>query len=192
MLHSVWPSVDAAENGLLVTVFPFALCFSCIALTTQVSLYYWPALLHHKHTAGHGLKACAVLHAQTPTSQTSYQAVRQQASTLDDNVCCSHMKPFAGSEMVIDINEFDTNWQKVAGHTFTMQKSFFNPHDFAVTENYYVFFQNPMSFAMVWHRRLQQSGICAYGNTRDLHVLLLRCQVIASVHCYCVLPGMPL
>lgn len=59
------------------------------------------------------------------------------------------MKPFSGSEMVIDINEFDDNWQKVAGQSFTMQKSFFNPHDFAVTKNYYVFFQNSMSFAMV-------------------------------------------
>lgn len=51
--------------------------------------------------------------------------------------------------MVIDINEFDENWQKVAGQSFTMQKSFFNPHDFAVTKNYYVFFQNSMSFHMV-------------------------------------------
>ena len=90
------------------------------------------------------------------------------------------MKPFAGSEMVIDINEFDKKWQKVAGHTFTMQKSFFNPHDFAVTENYYVFFQNPMSFAMVRHRQVQQSRICAFGNTQNLHVLLLRCQGSAS------------
>lgn len=64
-------------------------------------------------------------------------------------LCCSHVKPFSGAEMIIDINEFDENWQKVAGQSFTMQKSFFNPHDFAVTEHYYVFFQNSMSFQMV-------------------------------------------
>ena len=51
--------------------------------------------------------------------------------------------------MTIDINEFDENWQKVAGQKFTMHKSFFNPHDFAVSKNYYVFFQNAMSFKMV-------------------------------------------
>ena len=62
---------------------------------------------------------------------------------------CSQIKPFSGSEMTIDINEFDENWQKVAGQKFTVHKSFFNPHDFAVSKNYYVFFQNAMSFKMV-------------------------------------------
>lgn len=51
--------------------------------------------------------------------------------------------------MKIEINEYDREWQKVAGQTFTMQKSFFNPHDFAISKNYYVFFQNAMSFKMV-------------------------------------------
>ena len=51
--------------------------------------------------------------------------------------------------MTIDITEFDEQWQKVAGQKFTMQKSFFNPHDFAISKNYYVFFQNAMSFNMV-------------------------------------------
>ena len=62
---------------------------------------------------------------------------------------CSQLKPLSGSEMTIDIGEFDEDWQKVAGQTFTMQKSFFNPHDFAISENHYVFFQNAMSFKMV-------------------------------------------
>ena len=51
--------------------------------------------------------------------------------------------------MTIDVGEFDEDWQKVAGQSFTMQKSFFNPHDFAISENHYVFFQNAMSFKMV-------------------------------------------
>ena len=55
----------------------------------------------------------------------------------------------AGAEMKIEINEYDREWKKVAGQSFTMQKSFFNPHDFAISQNYYVFFQNAMSFKMV-------------------------------------------
>ena len=51
--------------------------------------------------------------------------------------------------MKIEINEYDQDWQKVAGQSFTMQKSFFNPHDFAISDKYYVFFQNAMSFKMV-------------------------------------------
>lgn len=62
---------------------------------------------------------------------------------------CSHIKPITGAEMKIEINEYDPKWQKVAGQTFTMQNAFFNPHDFAVSKNYYVFFQNAMSFKMV-------------------------------------------
>lgn len=70
------------------------------------------------------------------------------------------MKPFSGSEMVIDINEFDENWQKVSGQTFAMQKSFFNPHDFAITDNYYIFFQNDMSFQMVGAPQLASPSCC--------------------------------
>ncbi|KAL3155783.1 hypothetical protein ABBQ32_012798 [Trebouxia sp. C0010 RCD-2024] len=50
--------------------------------------------------------------------------------------------------MKVEINEYDKEWQKVAGQSFTMQKSFFNPHDFAISRNYYVFFQNALSFKM--------------------------------------------
>lgn len=64
-------------------------------------------------------------------------------------VPCSQIKPIVGAEMKIEINEYDQDWQKVAGQSFTMQKSFFNPHDFAISDNYYVFFQNAMSFKMV-------------------------------------------
>ena len=65
----------------------------------------------------------------------------------------------AGAEMKIEINEYDREWQKVAGQTFTMQKSFFNPHDFAISKNYYVFFQNAVSFKMVRFLQLAlQSG----------------------------------
>ena len=43
--------------------------------------------------------------------------------------------------MAINIVEYDSNWERLAGTQFTMHHSFFNPHDFAVTPNSYIFFQ---------------------------------------------------
>ena len=43
--------------------------------------------------------------------------------------------------MAINIVEYDSNWERLAGAHFTMQHSFFNPHDFAITPNSYIFFQ---------------------------------------------------
>ena len=87
---------------------------------------------------------------------------------------CSHIKPITGAEMKIEINEYDPEWQKVAGQTFTMQNAFFNPHDFAVSKNYYVFFQNAMSFKMVracsFHLSFEQSNDLA----NRIHWLVLR------------------
>ncbi len=53
--------------------------------------------------------------------------------------------------MAINIVEYDSNWERLAGAQFTMQHSFFNPHDFAITPNSYIFFQ-------VWQTRQ------SYGN----------------------------
>ena len=53
----------------------------------------------------------------------------------------SLLKPFGDADMAIDVVEFDSNWEKLSGAQFTMQHSFFNPHDFAVTPNNYLFFQ---------------------------------------------------
>ena len=54
---------------------------------------------------------------------------------------CSLLKPFGDADMAIDVVEFDSNWEKLSGAQFTMQHSFFNPHDFAVTPSNYLFFQ---------------------------------------------------
>ena len=43
--------------------------------------------------------------------------------------------------MAINVVEYDSNWERLAGAEFTMQHSFFNPHDFAITPNNYIFFQ---------------------------------------------------
>lgn len=43
--------------------------------------------------------------------------------------------------MAIDVVEYNSDWERLSGTQFTMQHSFFNPHDFAITPNNYVFFQ---------------------------------------------------
>ena len=47
----------------------------------------------------------------------------------------------AGACMRIDIAEYDEAWRRVGGNSFQMADSFFNPHDFGMTPNHYVFFQ---------------------------------------------------
>ena len=46
-----------------------------------------------------------------------------------------------GTRMHIDMVEYDDAWKRVAGNSFQLDKSFFNPHDFGMTPNHYVFFQ---------------------------------------------------
>ena len=46
-----------------------------------------------------------------------------------------------GTCMHIDMVEYDDAWQRVGGNSFKLDKSFFNPHDFGMTPNHYVFFQ---------------------------------------------------
>jgi len=45
------------------------------------------------------------------------------------------------ADMAIDVVEYNSDWERLSGTQFTMQHSFFNPHDFAITPNNYVFFQ---------------------------------------------------
>ena len=46
-----------------------------------------------------------------------------------------------GACMRIDVAEYDAAWTRVGGNSFKMDDSFFNPHDFGMTPNHYVFFQ---------------------------------------------------
>ncbi|DBB11283.1 TPA: hypothetical protein ACH3X3_006718 [Trebouxia sp. C0006] len=54
-----------------------------------------------------------------------------------------------GLEVVIDVGEFDEQWQRVAGQQFSMQNTLFVPHDFAVSESYYIFFYSDTTFELV-------------------------------------------
>ena len=51
--------------------------------------------------------------------------------------------------MVIDVGEFDEQWHRVAGQHFSMHNTLFVPHDFAVSESYYIFFYSDTTFEMV-------------------------------------------
>ena len=57
------------------------------------------------------------------------------------NSVCSLLKPMGDADMAINVVEYDSNWERLAGAQFTMQHSFFNPHDFAITPSSYIFFQ---------------------------------------------------
>ena len=70
-----------------------------------------------------------------------------------------------GTRMHIDMVEYDDAWQRVGGNTFQLDKSFFNPHDFGMTPNHYVFFQARL--LGVSCTRLQagaRSGLCGLTN----------------------------
>jgi len=63
---------------------------------------------------------------------------------------CSQAK-LGGLEVVIDVGEFDEQWQRVAGQQFSMQNTLFVPHDFAVSKSYYIFFYSDTTFELVSH-----------------------------------------
>lgn len=56
-------------------------------------------------------------------------------------VCCSKLKLGSKADMAIDITEMNEDWEQVGGTSLLMHNAVFNPHDFAVTDNYHVFFQ---------------------------------------------------
>jgi hypothetical protein len=55
--------------------------------------------------------------------------------------CCSKLKFMGKADMSINITEMDESWEQKGGASFVMPDAVFNPHDFAVTDNYHVFFQ---------------------------------------------------
>ena len=46
-----------------------------------------------------------------------------------------------GRDLVINVAEYDEQWQQQAGTSFKMPNSMFNPHDFAFTSRHHIFFQ---------------------------------------------------
>ena len=71
--------------------------------------------------------------------------------------------------MAIDVVEYDSKWEKLAGTRFTMQHSFFNPHDFAITPDYYLFFQVQSIFRIVFRIGANGTSMCIHPRkARDL------------------------
>ncbi|MGC1309669.1 MAG: carotenoid oxygenase family protein [Phormidesmis sp.] len=58
------------------------------------------------------------------------------------------IKAHAGqpNTLVIELSEYNHHWQLVSRTSYKMPGAAVNPHDFALTENYYVFFENALSF----------------------------------------------
>ena len=77
--------------------------------------------------------------------------------SLMATLACSLLKPMGDADMAINVVEYDSNWERLAGTEFTMQHSFFNPHDFAITPNNYIFFQVQRSSGLAFVCRL-----CSY------------------------------
>ncbi len=75
--------------------------------------------------------------------------------------------------MAIDVVEYGSNWEKLAGTGFTMQHSFFNPHDFAITPDHYIFFQVQPHF---------QGGLpCWRGWCEHVHTTLTSYEAVLPV-----------
>ncbi|EDX84569.1 Retinal pigment epithelial membrane protein [Synechococcus sp. PCC 7335] len=49
----------------------------------------------------------------------------------------------------LEIIEYDSNWQSLSLTTHEMPSAVVNPHDFALTPNYYIFFQNAFSLRIL-------------------------------------------
>ena len=67
----------------------------------------------------------------------------------DDSIFVCSQVDLRGFGMEVEVAEFDQQWQRVAGQTFRMDNTVFVPHDFAVSENYYVFWQSAAGLDLV-------------------------------------------
>ena len=94
-----------------------------------------------------------------------------------------------GTRMHIDMVEYDDAWRRVGGNSFQLEKSFFNPHDFGMTPNHYVFFQARVqgrSMMLVrWEGSLDQAvGLQSSGRQHTHYPVLLHtrstCKVCAK------------
>ncbi len=59
------------------------------------------------------------------------------------------VKPGKPNSLTIELSEYDSQWQVVSRTRYNMPGAAVNPHDFALTQNYYVFFENALSFEVM-------------------------------------------
>lgn len=82
---------------------------------------------------------------QAMTAHPHIDPVRNRLVTWSWGMTASPGKP---NTLVIELTEYDSQWQAVSRTTHKMPGAAVNPHDFALTQNYYVFFENALSFSI--------------------------------------------
>ncbi|NJM98249.1 MAG: lignostilbene-alpha,beta-dioxygenase [Phormidesmis sp. RL_2_1] len=56
------------------------------------------------------------------------------------------ISPGQPNALTIQLSEYNSDWQTVSSTHYKMPGAAVNPHDFALTPNYYIFFENALSF----------------------------------------------
>jgi all-trans-8'-apo-beta-carotenal 15,15'-oxygenase len=79
---------------------------------------------------------------QAMTAHPHVDPVNQRLVTWTWGVEAKLAQP---NTLVIELSEYDSAWQCLSRKTHKMPGASVNPHDFALTPNYYVFFENALS-----------------------------------------------
>ncbi|MEN8446882.1 MAG: carotenoid oxygenase family protein, partial [Cyanobacteria bacterium J06555_13] len=83
---------------------------------------------------------------QAMTAHPHVDPVRDRLVTWTWGIDVHIGKP---NSLAINLTEHDRHWRIVSRKTYKMPGAAVNPHDFALTQNYYVFFENALSFDIV-------------------------------------------
>ncbi|MFK8184901.1 MAG: carotenoid oxygenase family protein [Phormidesmis sp.] len=78
------------------------------------------------------------------------------------------------NSLVIELSEYDPQWTLASRLEYKMPGAAVNPHDFALTENYYIFFENALSFEMMPYLLGKQSPadcLKLLSNPTKVHVI---------------------
>lgn len=83
---------------------------------------------------------------QAMTAHPHVDPVRNRLITWTWGIQVQLRKP---NSLLLEIIEYDFDWQPLCHTTHKMPGATINPHDFALTPNYYVFFQNAFSVSIL-------------------------------------------
>lgn len=83
---------------------------------------------------------------QAMTAHPHIDPVRDRLITWTWGIDVHLGKP---NSLVINLVEYDSRWRALSRKTYKMPGGAVNPHDFALTQNYYVFFENALSFDLL-------------------------------------------
>ncbi len=83
---------------------------------------------------------------QAMTAHPHVDPVRNRLITWTWSVQIQLRRP---NNLVLEIIEYDSHWQRLSSTIHKMPGAAVNPHDFALTSNYYIFFQNAFSLSIL-------------------------------------------